>query len=125
VGDVFQFQVDHARERLNRLSQVPEIQGKGNTVDLNGRCFTGLDAYKQVIDSGVNYVILATSPGFRPIHLQAAVAAGKNIFTEKPVAVDGTGIRMVLNAYEEAQKKGLYIVAGTQRRHQLAYLETP
>jgi predicted dehydrogenase len=124
VGDVFQFQVDHARERLNRLSQMAEIQGKGNTVDLNGRCFSGLDAYKQVIDSGVNYVILATSPGFRPIHLQAAVAAGKNIFTEKPVAVDSTGVRKVLDAYEEAKKKGLYIVAGTQRRHQLPYLET-
>ena len=81
---------------------------------------SGLDAYKKVIDSGVNYVILATPPGFRPIHLEAAVAAGKNIFTEKPVGVDGPGIRKVLDAYEEAKKKGLDIVGGTQRRHQTA-----
>ena len=58
------------------------------------------------------------------MHLEAAVAAGKNIFTEKPVAVDGPGIRKVLAAYEEAKKKNLGIVAGTQRRHQTGYLET-
>src|SRR6185437_9295015 len=110
--------------RLNRLAERDEIKQKGNQVDVENRCFTGLDAYKQVIDSGANYIILATTPGFRPIHLQAAVAAGKNIFTEKPVGVDGPGIRKVLEAYEEAQKKGLHIVAGTQRRHQKTYLET-
>jgi predicted dehydrogenase len=125
VGDVFQFQADGARNRLtNLVSRDNQIKELGNTVDVDGRCFSGLDAYKQVIDSGVNYVILATTPGFRPIHLQAAVAAGKNIFTEKPVGVDGPGIRKVLEAYEEAKKKGLHIAAGTQRRHQLPYLET-
>jgi predicted dehydrogenase len=124
LGDVFQFQVDGARNRLTKLAQNDRIKQNGNTVDVEGRCFAGLDAYKQVIDSGANYIILATTPGFRPIHLEAAVAAGKNIFTEKPVGVDGPGIRKVLNAYEEAQKKGLHIVAGTQRRHQAPYLET-
>jgi len=128
LGDVFQFQVDGTRHRLEHFVKN-EKSGKtarelGNTVDVEGRCFSGLDAYKQVIDSGANYIILATTPGFRPIHLQAAVAAGKNIFTEKPVAVDGPGIRKVLEAHKEAEKKGLHIVAGTQRRHQLAYLET-
>ncbi len=124
LGDVFSFQVDGARGRLSKLAQKDDIKGMGNSVDVDGRCFSGLDAYKQVLDSGINYVILATSPGFRPIHLQAAVAAGKNIFTEKPVGVDGPGIRKVLEAYEEAQKKGLHIAAGTQRRHQLPYIET-
>jgi len=124
LGDVFQFQVDGTRGRITRFAQRDAIKDKGNSVDVEGRCFSGLDAYKQVIDSGANYIILATSPGFRPIHLQAAVAAGKNIFTEKPVGVDGPGIRKVLDAYEEAKKKGLHIVAGTQRRHQQPYLET-
>jgi myo-inositol 2-dehydrogenase/D-chiro-inositol 1-dehydrogenase len=124
LGDVFQFQVDGARNHLNKFAQGDAIKQKGNAVDVEGRLFSGLDAYKQVIDSGANYIILATTPGFRPIHLQAAVAAGKNIFTEKPVGVDGPGIRKVLDAYEEAKKKGLHIVAGTQRRHQLPYLET-
>jgi predicted dehydrogenase len=72
----------------------------------------------------VNYIILATPPGFRPIHLKAAVASGKNIFTEKPVAVDGSGIRSVLETYEQAKAKNLAIAAGTQRRHQTGYLET-
>jgi len=72
---------------------------------------------------GVNYVILATPPGFRPGHLEAAVAAGKNVFTEKPVAVDGPGIRSVLASYEAAKAKGLHIGVGTQRRHEQGYVE--
>jgi myo-inositol 2-dehydrogenase / D-chiro-inositol 1-dehydrogenase len=87
------------------------------------RCFSGFDAYQKVIDSGVDLVILATPPGFRPAHLAAAVAAGKHIFTEKPVAVDAEGIRSVLATYELAKQKNLGIVAGTQRRHQAEYLE--
>jgi myo-inositol 2-dehydrogenase/D-chiro-inositol 1-dehydrogenase len=124
LGDVFKFRVEGARRHLDEFAKTDEVKSRGNCVDVKGRCFVGLDAYKQVIDSGVNYVILATTPSFRPLHLEAAVAAGKHIFTEKPVAVDGPGVRKVLAAYEEAQKKGLHIVAGTQRRHQAPYLET-
>jgi len=87
------------------------------------RCFVGFDAYKQVIDC-CDLIMLATPPGFRPQHLEYAVKAGKNIFTEKPVAVDGTGIRKVLNAATEAKDKGLAVVAGTQRRHQAGYIES-
>lgn len=88
------------------------------------RCFVGFDAYQKVIASDVNYIILATPPAFRPEHLKAAVAAGKNIFTEKPVGVDGAGIRLCLSLVEEAKAKGLAIAAGTQRRHQTGYNET-
>ena len=69
-------------------------------------------------------VILATPPGFRPQHIEAAIKAGKHLFTEKPVGVDGPGIRKVLAADEEAKKKKLAVVAGTQRRHQAGYLES-
>jgi predicted dehydrogenase len=124
LGDVFKFQADGASGRIRNFAEKPEVQQLGNTVEVEGRVFSGLDAYKQVIDSGANYIILATTPGFRPIHLQAAVAAGKNIFTEKPVGVDGPGIRKVLDAHEEAKKKGLHIAAGTQRRHDPRYIET-
>jgi myo-inositol 2-dehydrogenase/D-chiro-inositol 1-dehydrogenase len=126
LGDTFADPLKEARERLTKFCQGKEIKERGNSVDLpESRCFVGLDAYEKVIGcSEVNYVILATPPGFRPIHLETAVAAGKNIFAEKPVAVDGTGIRKVLAAYEEAKKKNLAIGAGTQRRHQRAYLET-
>ena len=82
------------------------------------RQFVGFDAYKQVLATDANYIILATPPGFRPMHLEAAIGAGKHIFTEKPVAVDGPGIRKVLALADEARAKGLGVAAGTQRRHQ-------
>jgi myo-inositol 2-dehydrogenase / D-chiro-inositol 1-dehydrogenase len=104
---------------------MPRKKQLGNSVEIaDANCHAGLDAYEKLLQSDINYVILATPPGFRPIHLEAAVAAGKTIFTEKPVGVDGPGIRKVLKAYEEAVRKNLAIVAGTQRRHQRAYLET-
>jgi myo-inositol 2-dehydrogenase/D-chiro-inositol 1-dehydrogenase len=125
LGDVFEDRVKHLRERLTKLAESDRIKQLGNSVELSdGNCHHGLDAYKGVLASEANYIILATPPGFRPIHLEAAVAAGKTIFTEKPVAVDGAGIRKVLAAYEDAKNKGLHIAAGTQRRHQAPYLET-
>ncbi|HKA06588.1 MAG TPA: Gfo/Idh/MocA family oxidoreductase [Gemmataceae bacterium] len=88
-------------------------------------CYHGLDGFKKLLElSDVNYVILATPPGFRPYHLEAAVAAGKNVFTEKPVAVDVAGVRKCLDVAKQAQAKGLKIAAGTQRRHQAGYIET-
>jgi len=90
----------------------------------DNRCFVGLDAYKSVLAlADVNLVILATPPGFRPIHFAAAVAAGKNVFMEKPVAVCPSGIKMVLEAAQKAAEKKLAVVAGTQRRHQAHYIE--
>lgn len=87
------------------------------------RAFFGFDGYHKVIESGVDLVILATPPNFRPVHFEAAVKAGKHIFCEKPVAVDPPGIRRFIAAAAEAEKKGLSIIAGTQRRHQKAYVQ--
>ncbi len=83
------------------------------------RQFVGFDAYQKVIEC-CDLVMLATPPGFRPQHIEAVVKAGKNLFTEKPVAVDSTGIRKVLAAADMANEKKLAVVAGTQRRHQAA-----
>jgi len=126
IGDVFEDRLKRCQRSLKRFAERDGSAKKhGNSVDLpDERCFLGLDAYEKVLNSDINYVILATPPGFRPLHLQAAVAAGKTIFTEKPVGVDGPGIRKVLAAYEEAKRKNLTIAAGTQRRHQAAYIET-
>jgi myo-inositol 2-dehydrogenase / D-chiro-inositol 1-dehydrogenase len=85
--------------------------------------FVGFDAYKHAI-ALADVVILATPPGFRPPHLEEAVRQGKNIFTEKPLAVDGPGVRKVLAAAEEAKKKNLKVGVGLQRHHQLGYIET-
>jgi predicted dehydrogenase len=88
------------------------------------KCFTGFDGYKKVcVLPDVNLIVTAAPPGFRPIHLQAAVEAGKHVFMEKPVAVDPAGVRSVIASSELARSKGLAVVAGTQRRHQARYLE--
>jgi myo-inositol 2-dehydrogenase / D-chiro-inositol 1-dehydrogenase len=115
MADLFK---DHLEGCLDKLKQF------GDKVDVaDDRKFVGIDAYKKLIDSGVDLVILATPPGFRPGHIKAVIEAGKNLFCEKPVAVDGPGIRTVLAAAEEAKKKGLAVVAGTQRRHEFGYIE--
>ena len=87
-------------------------------------CFTGLDGYKKLLSiKDINYIVTAAPPGFRPIHLKAAVEAGKNVFMEKPVAVDPVGVRSIIASSALAAEKGLAIVSGTQRRHQKRYLE--
>ncbi len=89
------------------------------------RCFVGLDAYKELMAlDDINLVILATPPGFRPKQFAEAIRRGKHVFMEKPVAVCPAGIKMVIEASEQAGQKGLAIVAGTQRRHQSEYVET-
>jgi len=88
------------------------------------RQFSGFDAYQKAIDSGVDLVILTTPPGFRPLHFEAAITAGKHVFMEKPVAVDSPGIRKVLAAGKLADEKGLAVGVGLQRRHQASYIET-
>src|SRR5437870_7116933 len=105
MADVFENQLQGSLRTLKG-----EVGGKVE-VDAD-HCFIGLDAYQKLIDSGVDVVILATPPGFRPEHLQAAVAAGKHIFCEKPVATDAPGVRSVLASVEQAKMKKLALVAG-------------
>ena len=86
------------------------------------RKFVGLDAYEKVLKE-CDLVILATPPGFRAYHFEAAVNAGKNIFMEKPVATDAAGVRKVMEMAKVADQKGLKVVAGLQRRYQNCYIE--
>jgi myo-inositol 2-dehydrogenase/D-chiro-inositol 1-dehydrogenase len=88
------------------------------------RCFFGADAYKKLLDTNVDIVLIATSPNFRPLHFEAAIKAGKHVFMEKPVCVDPPGGRRVIEAGELAKSNGLGVVAGTQRRHQRNYRRT-
>ena len=115
LADVFPDRLNNCREQLKKLNM--------NIAD--DMCFTGFEAYKKLVTvPEVNYVILATPPHFRPMMVKAAIEAGKNVFMEKPVAVDGPGVRMVIEAGELAKQKNLGMVAGTQRRHQKSYIET-
>jgi len=88
------------------------------------RVFAGLDAYRKALAVDCDMVILAGPPGFRPIHFDAAIKAGKHVFMEKPVATDAAGVRQVLAATEEAKKKNLAVAVGLQRRHEKRYIET-
>lgn len=116
LGDLFQDRLDEAEATLR--------ERQSDRLDFSAdRKFVGFNAYKQVLAEPVDLVILTTPPYFRPFHFAAAIAAGKHVFFEKPVAVDPAGIRQVLAAGREAKQKGLACVVGTQRRHDQGYLE--
>lgn len=117
VADAFE---DQARTALNYLKNE-----HGERVDVKSdNIFVGFDAYKHAIDSGIDLIIIATSPGFRPIHFEYAVEQGKNVFMEKPVGTDAPGIRRVLAANQKAKEKNLKVAVGLQRHHQPPYIET-
>ncbi|HSL72137.1 MAG TPA: Gfo/Idh/MocA family oxidoreductase [Longimicrobiales bacterium] len=123
MGDLAPDRLQSAKERLTkRATEDKAFAAKFKVKD--DACFSGFDAYQKVLAADVDLVILATPPGFRPLHLRAAVDAGKHIFSEKPVATDVAGVRHVLETYELARAKNLGIVTGTQRRHHSGYIET-
>ena len=115
LADVFEDRVTQARKMLNerRGQDIPASQ-----------CFSGFDAYQKLIDSGVDIVLNATPPHFRPAHFAAAVAAKKHSFLEKPLAVDAAGVRQVMETGKLATSLGLNVVTGTQLRRSRARMET-
>ncbi len=87
------------------------------------KVFWGFDAYRKVLAiADVQYVILATPPGFRPIHFKAAIEAGKHVFMEKPCCVDAPGFNMLIEAAKMADQKNLKVGVGLQRHHQASYI---
>jgi predicted dehydrogenase len=118
MGDAF---LDRLESSLATLQQ----QSIADKIDVPvERRFTGFNAYQQVINSGVDVVLLCTPPHFRPLHLKAAIDAGKHVFAEKPVAVDAPGVRSVLASCEEAKKKKLSVVSGLCLRYSHGFQET-
>ena len=115
MGDAFE---DRLKSSLDNLKKNGKF---GDRVKVTPETsFVGFDAYQKVIDSGVDVVLLATPPGFRPVHLKAAVNAGKHVFCEKPMATDAPGLRMAMAAAEEAKRKKLSLVSGFCWRYNLA-----
>ncbi|MEX1012022.1 MAG: Gfo/Idh/MocA family oxidoreductase [Balneolaceae bacterium] len=116
---------DAFRDRLDgcydNLSNRFEDSGQLNVPEENK--FVGFDAYRNAIDL-CDVVILASTPGFRPVHFEYAVEQGKHVFMEKPVATDAPGIRQVLAAGRVARQKNLNVVVGLQRHYQNNYRET-
>ena len=115
LGDLFLDRIDGCRKMLKDKFKVEVPDDK---------CFTGFDNYKKVLASDIDLVIIATPPAFRPMHFEAAVEAGKHVFMEKPVCVDGPGARSVMATSKKAESQGLVVVTGTQRHHQRKYVES-
>jgi predicted dehydrogenase len=119
MADAFE---DRLQGSLETLLKDEKIAGK---IDVKpAQRYVGFDAYKQLLASNVDVVLLTTPPGFRPLHLKAAVEAGKHIFAEKPVAVDAPGVRSVLATCEDAKKKKLSLVSGLCLRYDYGFRET-
>jgi myo-inositol 2-dehydrogenase / D-chiro-inositol 1-dehydrogenase len=119
MGDLFKDCLDDSYKNLQKREAI----AKDTLAVTPDKMFVGFDAYKKVLATDCNYVILASPPGFRAAHLKEAVAAGKHVFTEKPMAVDGPGIRTCFEVAEEAAHKKLGIGVGLQRHHSKGYLE--
>ena len=118
MADLFPDHLEYSRKFLK-----DRLGDKVNVSD--DRCFSGFNAYKDLIAlKDIDIVILTSPPGFRPLHLQAAVEAGKHIFCEKPVAVDGPGVRSVLKTIEEARRKNVSLVSGLCWRYDFGMQET-
>jgi predicted dehydrogenase len=118
MADVFE---DHLEQNLARLKQ--RKFGDRVNVDAEHR-FVGFDAYRKLIASGIDIVMLCTPPGYRPEHFEAAINAGKHVFCEKPIATDPVGVRRFMAAVKKAEEKKLTVVCGAQRRSASEYIET-
>jgi myo-inositol 2-dehydrogenase / D-chiro-inositol 1-dehydrogenase len=117
LADAFKDRLDQCRTTLAEAHADVATVGED-------RCFLGLNAYEALLQTDVNYVILASPPGFRPVHIAAAVRAGRHVFAEKPVAVDAAGVRACLGLVEDIGQRGVGFAAGTQYRHFDPYLQT-
>jgi myo-inositol 2-dehydrogenase/D-chiro-inositol 1-dehydrogenase len=115
LADVFEDRVKEGRKLLKerRGQDIPD-----------SKCYTGFDAYQKLLaDGGVDIVLHATPPHFRPEHAAAAIAAGKHLFMEKPVSVDVPGAKAIMDIADQATSKGLSIMTGTQLRRDLGRME--
>ena len=124
MADAFEDRLDNCYAQLAELGENGSFEnGKRLQVPAENR-YVGFDAYRKVIDSGVDVVVHATPPGFRPEHFEYAVEQGKHVFMEKPVAVDAPGVRRVLKAAKAAKEKNLKVGVGLQRHHSTMYNAT-
>jgi predicted dehydrogenase len=117
LADVFE---DHLEKNLARLAAKYPDRVK---VDAEHR-FVGFDAYKKLVKSDIDIVMLGTPPGYRPTHFEAAIDAGKHVFCEKPIATDPVGVRRFMAAAKKAEQLKLTVVSGAQRHAASEYIET-
>jgi len=121
MGDLFEDQLEKSLRDLRENKTYPVAEKVKVDPEYH---FIGFDAYKKVLASDIDVVILAAPPGYRPMHFEAAVAARKHIFAEKPFGTDPTGVRRIMAATRKAQELKLTVVSGAQRRNDPTYLQT-
>ena len=123
MGDLFEDQLERSLRRLRDSDEFePEVKKQIQVAPENR--FLGYDAYKKVVDSGVDVVFLHTPPGWRPLHLEYAINANKHVFAEKPLATDCMGAQKVIRLAKESERKKLTVMIGAQRRSQKEYVES-
>lgn len=123
MADLFEDQLEKSLKRLRESDEFPVEVHQNIKVDPENH-FYGYDAYKKVVDSGVDIVLLHTPPGWRPLHFEYAVHAGKHIFAEKPLATDCMGAQKMMRLAKLSEEKKLTVMIGAQRRSQQEYVET-
>ena len=123
MGDLFEDQLERSLRRLRDSDEFPAEVKQQIKVAPENR-YLGYDAYKKVVDSGVDVVFLHTPPGWRPLHLEYALNANKHVFAEKPLATDMMGAQKVIRLAKESEQKKLTVMIGAQRRSQKEYVES-
>ena len=119
VADIFE---DHVEANMRLLNEDPRNAKIKDRVKIApDQRFIGFDAYKKVIASGVDIVMLAAPPGYRPMHFEAAINAKKHVFCEKPFGTDATGVRRFMAAAKKSEELKLTVMSGAQRRHDRKY----
>ncbi len=119
IADAFESNAKSAAAAFTAMNDNEKYKGK---IDLADNVFSGFDAYKKAVDS-CDQILIATPPGFRPLHYAYAVDKGKHVFMEKPLATDAAGFRSLMASNQKAKDKGITVVVGLQRRHGFDYKE--
>jgi predicted dehydrogenase len=122
MGDLFEDKLEGSLTKIRGHKDFPTFESRLK-VDPE-RHFTGFDAYKKVLASDIDIVMLATPPGYRPIHFEAAVEAKKHVFCEKPFGTDPVGVRRFMAAAKKSEQLKLTVMSGAQRRNDANYVQT-
>ncbi|MCX6638803.1 MAG: Gfo/Idh/MocA family oxidoreductase [Acidobacteria bacterium] len=122
MADVFEDKLELCLKRIGNDKRFAATKDRVKVAP--DKRFTGFDAYKKVIASDIDIVMLTTPPGYRPEHFEAAINAGKHVFCEKPIATDPVGVRCFIESAKKAQQKKLTVMSGSQRRSASDYIQT-
>jgi predicted dehydrogenase len=123
MADIFEDKLEGSLRKLRENDRIPQNVRDRIKVEPDRR-FVGFEAYQKLVTSDIDIVMLATPPGYRPAHFEAAVNAKKHVFCEKPFGTDPVGVRRFMEAAKKSEQLKLTVVSGSQRRFQKPYVHT-